>query len=93
MPFFKKDIWPFVHNTICFIAIMLIGMSTSAQIFSVDTLMRNGSRANRINLVYLSDGYQSAELTKFISNAASMNTTLFSQTPFLQYKNFFNALR
>lgn len=66
-------------------------MSTSAQIFPVDTLMRNGNRANRINLVYLSDGYQSAELTKFISNAASMNNAIFSQTPFLQYKNFFNA--
>lgn len=70
---------------------MVICMSTSAQVFTVDTLMRNGNRANRINLVYLSDGYQSAELTKFISNAGSMNNALFSQTPFLQYKNFFNA--
>jgi len=91
MPLFNKNTSPFLHRTTGFTTMMLICMSTSAQIFSVDTLMRNGSRANRINLVYLSDGYQSDEFMKFISNAAAMNNALFSQTPFLQYKNFFNA--
>lgn len=91
MPLCNKNTRPFLQFTTGFTAMMLICISTSSQTFSVDTLMRNGSRANRINLVYLSDGYQSDELTKFISNAVSMNNALFSQTPFLQYKNFFNA--
>ncbi len=63
----------------------------SAQVFSVDTLMRNGERPNRVNLVYLSDGYTAAELTNYIGNATSINNALFLQTPFAEYKNFFNA--
>jgi len=62
-----------------------------AQVFPVDTLMRNGNRANRVNIAYLSDGYQSTELTKFVTNVGTINTALFSQSPFKEYRNFFNS--
>lgn len=62
-----------------------------AQVFTVDTLMRNGNRSNRVNLVYLSDGYQSAELPAYITNSTNINNALFLQAPFSQYKNFFNS--
>ena len=64
---------------------------SSAQVFTVDTLLRNGDRSNRINLVYLSDGFKAAELASFITNCNNINNELFLQTPFSQYKNFFNS--
>lgn len=79
----KKLSLPFV--------LVFIVLSSAAQVFPMDTLMRNGERPNRINMVYLSDGYTVAELTNFVPNAAVINTALFAQTPFKQYKNFFNA--
>jgi hypothetical protein len=69
----------------------LFSFESFAQVFPVDTLMRNGERPNRINLVYLSDGYLSASLPTYISNATAINNELFAQTPFKQYKLFFNA--
>ncbi len=62
-----------------------------AQVFPVNTLLNNGNRPNRIIFAYLSDGYQSSELGGFITNATSLNNALFGQSPFSNYKNFFNA--
>ena len=67
------------------IALLFIDIS-NAQVFSVDTLMRNGERNNRVNLVYLSDGYTAAEITNYIGNATAINDALFLQTPFAEYK-------
>jgi hypothetical protein len=53
--------------------------------------MRNGERSNRINLAYLSDGYQISQLPTYITHAGIINNTLFLETPFLQYKNYFNS--
>ncbi len=63
----------------------------SAQTFPVENILINGTNSTRINLVYLSDGYQSSELTNFITHTNSINADLFSQSPFLEYENFFNA--
>ena len=73
-----------------FMTVIFYGQS-SAQVFTVDTLLRNGDRSNRINLVYLSDGFKAAELASFITNCNNINNELFLQTPFSQYKNFFNS--
>ncbi len=72
-------------------ALVLMAIQSHAQVFPVDTLMRNGNRLNRINLVYLADGYQTAQLPTFITNATTVNTSLFSQVPFQEYKNYFNS--
>lgn len=63
----------------------------AAQIFPKDTIMNNGLRSNRINLVYLAEGFTSTELSVFSSKAHSINDALFNTVPFSQYKNFFNS--
>lgn len=65
--------------------------SLQSQVFPVDNILVNGTNDKRINLVYLSDGYQSAELAAFTTKANSVTTALFNQSPFLEYKNFFNV--
>ncbi|MEO6328062.1 MAG: M64 family metallopeptidase, partial [Ginsengibacter sp.] len=71
--------------------ILFTSLQSISQIYPVDTLMRNGERANRLNLVYLSDGYLSAQLPTYITNATTINDAFFLQTPFAEYRNYFNA--
>ena len=66
-------------------------LQLNAQVFPVDTLVKNGERSNRINLVYVGDGYQLAQQNTFITHANTINNALFSQAPFQQYNKYFNC--
>ncbi len=74
--------------------VLVIGLSLPilglAQIFPVETILENGLPEKRINYVFLSDGYQSGELPTYITQVQAMKDYLFTQTPFQQYRNFFN---
>lgn len=72
-------------------AMILLLQSASAQSFPAETIMNNGPRSNRVNLVYLPDGYTSSELSTFSVHARNMNTALFATSPFKEYRAFFNA--
>ncbi len=71
--------------------LLLFSVLTQAQVFPVDTIMKNGVRTNRINFVYVGDGYQTAELAKFVLNTQTINNAIFDQAPYAQYRNFFNS--
>jgi len=62
-----------------------------AQVFNVETLKLSGSTDKRINLVILSEGYQTNELPQFITDATNFMNAMFSQSPFLEYTNYFNV--
>lgn len=64
---------------------------TQAQTFPVTPLMNNGADTKHINFIVLGDGYQANEQTTFISDANGILNDLFSQSPFSEYKNFFNV--
>ena len=91
MHHFNPAIFSTLKRLFLFLVLVLIIFRSTAQVFPMDTIMRNGERPNRINLVYLGDGYTSAQLNTFVTNAATINTALFDQTPFKEYKSFFNA--
>ena len=63
----------------------------SAQIFEVDTIKSSGDNDKRINLVILSEGYQTSELAQFRTDAENLSNEMFSQSPFLEYANYFNV--
>ncbi len=63
----------------------------NGQVYTIDTLLRNGERSNRINLVYLGEGFTGSEVTSLLRGATANNNALFAQNPFTQYKSFFNA--
>ena len=66
--------------------------STSAQVVvGVDTLINNGNKNNRINLVFMGDGYTSAQQAQFISDVNTIVNKLFITPPFNRYTNFFNV--
>jgi hypothetical protein len=63
----------------------------TAQVFEVETIKYEGDDSKRINLVILGDGYQTSELDRFVTDATSFSNELFSQSPFLEYKDYFNV--
>ena len=62
-----------------------------AQTFDVETIKYEGNDDKRINLVILGDGYQTSELDQFITDATSFTTEMFSQSPFIEYNDYFNV--
>ncbi|MCE7863567.1 MAG: T9SS C-terminal target domain-containing protein [Bacteroidetes bacterium CHB5] len=77
-------------------ALLIVGTclgvwQSTAQVFPVDTLMKNGPIESRINLVFLSDGYQAHEIETYLADANGLLTNMFNQVPFKHYKNYFNA--
>lgn len=74
------------------------GVSIVAWIFllpcsraAVQTVMTNGPVSNSINVVLLSEGYQSAELPQFLVDATNAMSQLLSIEPYYEYSNYFNA--
>ncbi len=57
------------------------------------SLAFNGDSENRIDFVLLGDGYTTAELSKFETDAASFRQGMFAQEPFLEYQSYFNVWR
>jgi len=76
---------------LCWAALLLLLPAARAQQFPVDTLMNNGPMRRQINLVFLADGYQASEMTKFITDVNKVLTDMFAQSPFTEYRQYFNA--
>lgn len=73
------------------VVLIFSSFSFHAQSFDVDTIMMNGRTASCINIVLLGDGYKIAELSKFELDAKNLINAFFTQTPFSQYRNYFNV--
>lgn len=78
----KQSLLLVIWLTVTFIA--------SAQVFPVETILDNGVPGKRVKYVFLSDGYQSGQLTTFVTQATALQTYLLTQNPYLEYRNFFN---
>ncbi|MCC2548022.1 M64 family metallo-endopeptidase [Hymenobacter sp. BT175] len=74
-----------------FSALLVLAQLSQAQQFPVDTLMNNGPMRRQINLVFLADGYQASEQAQFIVDATRVMNDMFSQTPFREYRSYFNV--
>lgn len=62
-----------------------------AQTYEVQNIKYSGDPDKRINLVILSEGYQTAEFPQFVTDATNLMNDMFTQTPFAQYENYFNV--
>jgi hypothetical protein len=70
---------------------LFFGAAAFAQTYPVSDITVNGTDESRIIFVYMSDGYQEAELGQFIQDAEVVTNDLFTNTPFLEYRDFFNV--
>ena len=78
-------------KNIYLLVLCLYSIVSNAQTFEVETIKLSGTPDKRINLVILGDGYQASEMDKFITDASNFTTEMFSQSPFLEYNNYFNV--
>lgn len=60
-------------------------------VVGVDTLQKKGPINKRINLVIMGDGYTTAQIPQFITNATTVSNYLLNTPPFSNYKNYFNV--
>jgi hypothetical protein len=77
-----------------FLYVFLLLTPTSevkAQVFVVDTIMYNGDPNKFINMVFMSDGFQEAELSDYKTKVQNLSNYLFTISPFSEYKNYFNV--
>jgi hypothetical protein len=58
---------------------------------SMQTILTNGPVSNRLNIVFLSEGYTSDELAQFSVDATNALKALLSHEPYRTYSNYFNA--
>ncbi len=71
---------------------LLCNQLAKSQTFDVETIQSSGTIDKRINLVILGDGYKSNELTKFITDATNFTAALFAESPYKEYKDYFNVV-
>src|ERR1017187_571968 len=62
-----------------------------AQKFTVDTLWKGGNIKNRINIVFVADGYTASQQARFINDVNYITNSMFTTVPYNQYKSFFNV--
>ena len=58
---------------------------------SMQTLLTNGPTANRLNIVFLSEGYTTDDLAHYPSDAMKMLHAILTNSPLSEYSNCFNA--
>ena len=71
----------------------LLPLTALAQTSSLVTIAETGPRADRVNIVMLSEGYTSSELTsgKFDRDASSIAEALLTTEPYKTYRAYFNV--
>jgi hypothetical protein len=76
---------------IAFLFLSLAQVKVFSQTFAVDTILFQGDVDYPINLVFLGDGFLESQLQDFRDIAEEYANLLFTVTPFIRYKPFFNA--
>src|SRR5262245_32212126 len=66
------------------------GRPEAHKLASVTTIVDNGSPSNRIDLVFVGDGYVLNELGDYALHCQAALNTLLAQEPFATYRNLFN---
>lgn len=52
-----------------------------------------GKSSNRVDIVFLGDGYLNTELSEFANQVREFSSSLISQEPFVEYQEYFNVHR
>ena len=64
-----------------------------ADSYDFETLWESGDPSNTLDVVILGDGYRAEEREAFVDHVDSFFSGIFSQTPYREYRGFFNVYR
>ena len=71
----------------------LLSLHLRGQTASLYTVQDNGPRSQRLNLVFLSEGYTTSDLPNFAAHVTNAVNFLFSKEPWQQYRSYCNVYR
>ncbi len=74
-----------------FATIMLQTLHIHAQSFPVETIMENGASNEKVNFLFMGDGYTSAQMGQYISDVNNVVNEFFTQAPFDNISSSFNV--
>ena len=82
---------------ICSIIAVLVLLFTFQNVYAdtyrFETLEQNGDPSSTIDLIVIGDGYREEEQEAFVDHVDSFFSGIFSQTPYKEYRHFFNLYR
>ena len=79
--------------TLRILILILLAAHTAIAQSTLFTVENNGPRSQRINIVFLSEGYTAAELPSFAGHVNTAVNYLFSRQPWMQYRSYCNVFR
>lgn len=75
------------------IALVILCVPQIALAETFETIVNNGSAANRVDITILGDGYTAAEMQKYRNDVQALMAQFFNNDPFREYRSFFNVHR
>ena len=75
------------------ILLFLLAAHTAIAQSTLYTVENNGLRSQHINIVFLSEGYTTADLPNFAGHVNTAMNYLFSREPWMQYRTYCNVFR
>ena len=73
--------------------IALIAFPTASFAEPVTLISNNGPGSNRVDMVFLGDGYTASEMAKYATDVQAVVTHYFSYAPFQDYVSYYNIRR
>ena len=68
-----------------------IATASHPEVFPVQEVLITGARDERVNIVFLAEGYAAAELDQFDLDVQEVLNDLFATPPYMEYQNYFNV--
>jgi hypothetical protein len=76
------------------LATLFVSTVSQAQIDAFNTIVNNGSSGNRVDMIFIGDGYQASEVNStYVTHIQSTLDHFFSTAPLARYNRFFNVHR
>ncbi|MEI7532931.1 MAG: M64 family metallopeptidase [Verrucomicrobiae bacterium] len=82
--------WHRVFRRFLLLAFIGLGL-TSARSAIFSTIVTNGPTTNRVNLVFLSEGYTSGQVANFLNDATNAANAFLTAEPYAEYASYFNV--
>src|SRR5687768_6570141 len=75
------------------VGLLVLCLPHAASAEPFETVVNNGTAANRVDIVILGDGYTAADMQKYHNDVQNLVAQFFNHDPFREYRNFFNVHR
>jgi hypothetical protein len=84
-----------MQTRLLFLGMVMMNMTVTswAQTATLHAVEENGPRAQRINIVFLSEGYTTTNMPNFATHVSNAVNFLFTREPWQQYRSYCNVYR